>query len=269
MAPCPKCGFEQASSRECLRCGVIFDRYRPSEELPPAPEPLEETEEKSAPGPFIRFYRVFRWVVLAGAALVLFLILYQSPPPNIDADPQAPQRLESKLQRLDRALRLGRSHTLRLDEAEVNSWLQSKLTQALENQTGNSANDNPSPAAPDQIPVLPGSEPTTEPTIEEVKSNVRDVKIDLVDNRVRAYVVFNLYGKDMSLLLEGRLRVEDGYLRLDPTAVKLGSLPIPQASVDRAVRRLFDSSENKEKFRLPPYIRDLRVENGQIVVSYR
>jgi hypothetical protein len=39
--------------------------------------------------------------------------------------------------------------------------------------------------------------------------------------------------------------------------------------VDRAVRRLFDSPENKEKFRLPPHIRDLRVENGEIVVSYR
>ena len=206
--------------------------------------------------------------MLAGAALVLFLILYQSPPPNIDADPQAPQRLESKLQRLDRALRRGQPHTLRLDEAEVNSWLQSSLAQAPD-APGNSTNDNPSPAAPDQIPVLPGNEPTTEPTIEEVKSNVRDVKIDLVDDRVRAYVVFNLYGKDMSLLLEGRLRVEDGYLRLDPTAVKLGSLPIPQASVDRAVRRLFDSHENKEKFRLPPHIRDLRVENGEIVVSYR
>lgn len=268
MATCPKCGFEQTSGRECLRCGVIFDRYRPSEEPPPAPEPLEETEEKSGPSAFIRFYRVFRWVVLAGAALVLFLILYQSPPPNIDADPQAPQRLESKLQRLDRALRRGQPHTLRLDEAEVNSWLQSSLAQAP-GAPGNSANDNPSPAAPDQIPVLPGSEPTTEPTIEEVKSNVRDIKIDLVDDRVRAYVVFNLYGKDMSLLLEGRLRVEDGYLRLDPTAVKLGSLPIPQASVDRAVRRLFDSPENKEKFRLPPHIRDLRVEDGQIVVSYR
>ena len=205
---------------------------------------------------------------MAGAALVLFLILYQSPPPNIDADPQAPQRLESKLQRLDRALRRGQPHTLRLDEAEVNSWLQSSLAQAPD-APGNSTNDNPSPAAPDQIPVLPGNEPTTEPTIEEVKSNVRDVKIDLVDDRVRAYVVFNLYGKDMSLLLEGRLRVEDGYLRLDPTAVKLGSLPIPQASVDRAVRRLFDSHENKEKFRLPPHIRDLWVENGEIVVSYR
>lgn len=268
MATCPKCGFEQASGRECLRCGVIFDRYRPSEEPPPAPEPLEETEEKSAPGAFIRFYRVFRWVVLAGAALVLFLILYQSPPPHIDADPQAPQRLESKLQRLDRALRRGQPHTLRLDEAEVNSWLQSKLTEVLEDQTGSSA-ELDSPAAPEQIPVLPGNEPTTEPTIEEVKSNVRDIKIDLVDDLVRAYVVFNLYGKDMSLLVEGRLRVEDGYLRLDPTAVKLGSLPIPQATVDRAVRRLFDSPENKEKFRLPPYIRDLRVENGEIVVSYR
>ncbi len=43
----------------------------------------------------------------------------------------------------------------------------------------------------------------------EVQSNVRTVMIVLLDDRLRAYVVFNLYGKDLSLTLEGRLRAEN------------------------------------------------------------
>ena len=95
-----------------------------------------------------------------------------------------------------------------------------------------------------------------QPTLEEVKSNVRDVKILLANDTLTAYVVFDMYGKDLSLTLEGGLRVVDGYLRLAPTAGALGSMPIPQGTLDNAVQRLFDSPENKEKFRLPPHIRD-------------
>jgi hypothetical protein len=36
-----------------------------------------------------------------------------------------------------------------------------------------------------------------------------------------------------------------------------------------AADRLFSSPENKEKFKLPPYIQDVRVENGNMVVLSR
>ncbi len=49
----------------------------------------------------------------------------------------------------------------------------------------------------------------------------------------------------------------------------LGSLPIPQATVDRVVGSLFDSPENRERFRVPPDIRDLKIENGELVVTWR
>jgi hypothetical protein len=72
---------------------------------------------------------------------------------------------------------------------------------------------------------------------------------------------------DLSLELEGQLTVRDGCLRLEPTAGKLGSLPLMQATLEGAAYRLFDSPENKEKFRLPPEIRDVRVERGRLIVS--
>ena len=106
-------------------------------------------------------------------------------------------------------------------------------------------------------------------TIEEVQSNVRDVRVKIEGDRIVGYVLFNIRGKDMSLTLEGGLRVENGYLRLDADAMKLGSLPIPQATVERAVARLFDSPENREQFRVPASVRDIRVDNGDLVVDFR
>ena|SRR5438093_9972684 len=45
------------------------------------------------------------------------------------------------------------------------------------------------------------------------------------ESDLSAYVLFDLYGKELSLTLEGRLSVQDGYLRLSPTRLMLGSLP--------------------------------------------
>jgi hypothetical protein len=88
-------------------------------------------------------------------------------------------------------------------------------------------------------------------------------------DRVQGYVVFNLHGVDLSLDLEGQLHAENGYLRFEPTGGKLGSLPIPQSTLETAVKRLLDSTENKEKLRLPDNVRDIRVENGALVITYR
>jgi hypothetical protein len=194
-----------------------------------------------------KVYRVLRWVILAGLLLVLLLLMRKADPPQVQSDAQAPARVENKMVELQQAVDAGQSYTLALDEAELNSFLQSNL--ALKTESGSA------PAA-------------SEPTLEEVQSTVRDVRVGLVDDRVRAYVVFDFHGKDMSLTLEGRLRVVDGYLILEPTSGMLGSLPLPQGTLDGAVKRLLESPENKEKLRLPPEIRDIRVTNGQLEIQY-
>jgi len=102
-----------------------------------------------------------------------------------------------------------------------------------------------------------------------MRSNVRDFKIQLVDDHVKAYVLFDVHGKDMTLQLEGRLAAQNGYLNFEPVSGQIGSLPIPQSTLESAVRRLMESPENREKLKLPPQIADLRIENGEVVASYR
>jgi hypothetical protein len=98
---------------------------------------------------------------------------------------------------------------------------------------------------------------------------MRDLKIELLGDSLRAYVVFDFHGKNLSLLLEGKLFVQNGYLRFVPMSGKLGSMPIPSVTLDNAVSGLFDSPANKEKFLLPADVKDVRIEDSVVVVAFR
>lgn len=246
---CPKCGFEQDDATECVRCGIIMARYKP----PPA-SPSQPADSASPQPPsrgffqeFIReFVRALRWVMPVVALVVLLAILRQAPLPQIKTDPQTAQRLETKMQDLQTAAAAGQPYMLQMNEAELNTWLTRSLALTPQGPAGGA------PAS-----------------VEEAQSTMRDLKIELLGDSLRAYVVFDFHGKNLSLLLEGKLFVQNGYLRFAPTSGKLGSLPIPQTTLDSAVSGLFDSPANKERFLLPAEISDVRIENNGVVVAYR
>jgi len=200
-------------------------------------------------------YRVLRWVVLAVLLTVLFLILRPDTPPEVQADAQALANLADKIARLHQPV-ADQVREFRMNEAELNGWLSSNLDIASASPPPR-VTENPSRPAGGQ-----------DLTMEEVQSNVRDVKIKIDGDRIHGYVLFELYGKNLSLTLNGHLELRDGYLRLTPTAMKLGSMPIPRATLERAVQQLFDSPDNREQFRVPPEIRDVRVENSSLVIVY-
>lgn len=223
-------------------------------------EMLNNSVEDERPmTPWRLTYRVFRWTTLVSGLITILLIAHKSPAPVVAYDSGAGDRLEAKLQQVANASALGMPQILRVDEAEVNSYLLSHLI----------LKPSDAPAKPSEVTQVSAPAGSHEPSIEEVQSSVRDVKIKLFDDRVRAYIVFDFHGKDMSLQLEGRLRADNGYLRFEPTSGQLGALPIPQGSLESAVRKMFNSQENREKLRLPPDLRDLYIENGEIVVSYK
>lgn len=88
-------------------------------------------------------------------------------------------------------------------------------------------------------------------------------------NQLRAYAFFALYGKETSLQLDGTISTEGGYIRLQPTAGKLGSFPIPSSTLNSVIHQLFDSPNNRDKFQLPPQLDSVRVENNSLVIATR
>ena len=224
---------------------------------------------KAPASPWRAAYRILKWTSLAGIVLSLILILHKVPPPDVPSDPAAASRLEAKFQDVQLAGASGQPYLLRITEAELASFLGTHLelnAQATAPSPAQSLGASPEPA---QTPAQAAPPSENEPSVQEVQSSVRDVRINLIEDRVRAYVLFDFHGKDLSLQIEGHLHAEDGYLKFDPVSGSLGSFPLPHSSLESTVRKMMDSPENREKMRLPPEISDLRIENGEVVVSYK
>ncbi|MEQ1793297.1 MAG: hypothetical protein ABL970_03820 [Nitrospira sp.] len=185
---------------------------------------------------------------------ILFAILRQAPAVPIQTDPQAADRVAEKMTLLQQSIQTNRAAHIALSEAELNQWMRDNLAIASAHQAQQAG-----------ISVPVGSAAT----VEEVRSSLKDVRMNLVGNQLNAYALFHIYGKDISLQLDGTLETRDGYVRLTPTAGKLGALPIPQATLGHVVAQLFESPQNREKFQLPPQIRSVHVENSTLVITSR
>lgn len=235
----------------------------------------------SNPALFKTVYRVLSWASLAGLVLTMVLVLRKTPPPDVPYDPSAAARVEQKFAAADQAKASGQPAQVQLDRTELNSYLAQNLEPASSAQAN--AASNAGSAVPGNMTAAANSSPRTDatsvpgagltaegqPTLEEVQSSVKDVKVDMDGDLVKAYVIFNFHGKDLSLELDGHLGAQDGYLKFEPVAGKLGSLPLPQSTLDAAVEKMMASPENREKLKLPADIDDIKIVNGQAVVSYK
>ena len=219
--------------------------------------------QKPTPMPFAIVRKIFSWVVLLVLILTLALILKKSPAPNVATSPAAAASAEQKLTAADQAAASGQSAQVQLDSTELNSYLAQNL------QLAGSPQANAVPAAPataGSTPQVSGVDPQT---VAQAESNVKDVKIDLDGDVVKAYVIFNVHGADLSLEISGHLYTQDGYLQFDPVDGKIGSFPLPQSALEDAVQKMMASPENRDKLRLPDNVSNIEVENGQVVVSYK
>ncbi len=212
--------------------------------------------------------------------IVLLLIFHKSPAPKVSIDPQAAASAAAKISQAQTAAQQNQPRQVTLNSTELNSYLNSNLQLQNAGAKPDTTSANPettsapvtvpdaaSPEAASSSSTADASNSAAEPTIDEVQSAVKDVKVDLVGDLVKAYVVFNFHGKDMSLELDGHLSSADGYLHFEPTAGELGSLPLPQSVLDAAVDKLMSSPENREKLRLPAGVSSIKIVNGQVVVN--
>ncbi len=248
----------------------------PSIASPAGGNPVPDPQSLKA-STLVLVFRIVRWTVYAFALIVLILILHKPAPPVVSTTPEAAARAEQKFQDVQQAAAQGQPATLHMTETELNSYLASHLVLPAAN-TNASANANANANAPTGTPsaapsggadgALNAEQPTMD-DVEQMRSNVKDVKVQLVDDHVRAYVVFDVHGKDVTLQLVGKLGADNGFLKFEPVSGQIGSLPIPQSVLEAAVRKMMESPENREKLKLPSDISNLKIENGEVVTQFQ
>jgi hypothetical protein len=177
--------------------------------------------------------------MLVVGLIVLVLILRTTPPPVIHTDAAAAQRLQRELQEAQTAADGGKPGVVSADETELNSVLKEYVKAAIDKQ------------------------PADSPAV------VRDMRMNLTDDHLRLYVLVNFRGKDLTLVIEGKVHTVNGLLDFEPISGKIGSLSIPKGSLKRAVEQMAATPETQELLRLPKNLRDLHIEKGKLVVVFR
>ena len=229
-------------------------------------QPVVSAPRPKPVSPWVWAFRCLRWSTYLAALITLILILHKTSPPPVQVTSQAAARAEHKVQDVEQSVSRGQPATLRLDEAELNSYLASHL--AIAAMAAPSPGSQASPAPSDPPTSSNSGDYPSGADVETMRSNVRDVKVQMEGDLVKAYIVFDVHGKDLTLQLAGKLGASDGYLKFEPVSGQIGSLPIPQSALESAVRQLLESPENREKLKLPSDVSDMHIENGELVTSY-
>jgi hypothetical protein len=196
----------------------------------------------------MKIYKVVRWVVLAALILVVIFGLKKPAPPAPPLAPQAvkeqAQQFETKLQQIETAERNGNTpepEATTFTSSEVNAFIQDASERAK-------------------------AEAAKQPTLAEAQAEVKDTQVAFSGNEVIAQAVTERYGQDVYVTVRGRLGAENGYLRFYPTGFKIGDLSVPVSLVDPTLQKKLNEPGTHEKLKLPEFIADLRVENGQLVI---
>jgi len=205
-------------------------------------------------------YKVARWVVLLMLAFALLASLRRPVRPTKPAS-QADSKVSyesfnEKASHLADAHTRGETTEARFSAAEINSAIANSVTGALGNTQPQSSGTTFQPASP----LSPQSEgPANSP--------IQTVDVNFLADQVVGQFSTEVYGKQVYITIKGKLGSKDGYVTFEPTSFQVGDLEVPVSLVNDALQRKLAEPENREKLKLPDYISDLHVENGELVIS--
>jgi len=208
----------------------------------------------------VKVQRIISFATLAISILTLVLVLKRPAPVAPAAAPAAAaanaQSFQEKVNRLEQPRVPGEGESeVRMNSGELSAALAQAAgvlpaTTAAPANSSTSAPSSPSPAGP--ATEFPGAVP-----------NIKDYQVTMDGDIVRGQFLTQIAGKDVYLTLAGHLGAKDGYATFDATEVKIGDLSVPASLVNEVLQKKL--AEQRDQLKLPNNVKDLKVENGELV----
>ena len=168
-------------------------------------------------------------------ALIAVLMALRTPSaPLVPASAQDVKSFDEKILSLEQAHRQRAGQTVQITETELTSKLQQGL---------------------DEIPPEGGS------------VVLKAASVHLEGDGFAGVFTLDASGRALYLTMTGTLGALDGMLQIQPSTAKLGSLPIPAMAFRHILQRQFDSPQARERLRLPEFIKDVHIANGELLVQ--
>jgi hypothetical protein len=182
----------------------------------------------------MKLSRVISVSILVLAVSAILMALQSPSATQVPVSAQDAKSFDEKIMPLEHAHQQGANQVAHITESELSSKLQQSL---------------------DEIPPDRGA------------VVLKAASVHLEGNEFVGVFTLDASGKELYLSMTGTLGVVEGRLEIQPTSGQLGRLPIPGIAFRRLLRRQFDTPETRERLRLPDFIKDVRVENGELVVE--
>jgi hypothetical protein len=96
---------------------------------------------------------------------------------------------------------------------------------------------------------------------------IKDQRVSFEGDIVRGQFLTEIAGKDVWVTVSGHLSSKDGHATFDPTEFKVGDLAVPVSLVNPSLQKKL--AEQRDQLKLPDYIGDISVEDGELVIQRR
>jgi hypothetical protein len=201
-------------------------------------------------------FRCIRWSTYLAALITLILILHKTSPPPVQVSPQAAARAEQKVEDVEQSVSRGEPATLRLNEAELNSYLNLTL-------------------APQLPPGISELEVHLQKDVIEAQGVVDLDKIPVKPAAATApWSPLNFVGGRVPVFLRGKLTSSGGFGTFEPEAIRLASLPLPVSVLEQIVAQSTKTKENPQgldilsPFRLPYAAKRVKLQLAKAVLEF-
>lgn len=210
----------------------------------------------------MKWQRILSIATFAISVLTLVLVLKKPAPVAAPASPAAvaanAQSFQEKVNRLEQPRAAGDGESeVRMNAGELSAAL-SQATAMLPMAASTPSNANGPSSATASSPASGGSMEFPGPV-----PNVKDYQVSMDGDLVRGQFLTQVAGKDVWLTLAGHLSSKDGYATFEATEVKLGDLSVPASLVNDVLQKKL--AEQRDQLKLPDNVKDIKVENGELV----
>ena len=209
----------------------------------------------------MKLQRVISFATLAISILTLVLVLKRPAPLAPVAAPATAaanaQSFQEKVNQLAQHKVAGEGDSeVRISSGELSAALSQAvgLMPTPANTSISTPASTPAASATSASPAMefPGAIP-----------NIKDYQVSMDGDIVRGQFLTQIAGKDVYLTLAGHLGSKDGYATFDATEVKVGDLTVPASLVNEVLQKKL--AEQRDQLKLPNNVKDLKVENGELV----
>jgi hypothetical protein len=221
-------------------------------------------------------------IATLGSSLVAIVLVLKKPAPV--AHPQNPaaiaanaQSFGQKMEQLEQAAQQSPSAPSPVSTSGGDYPTRSSSNQQVGSSTSNSTSqpktevhinsDEIGAALAQAVGAAGSGQLSPDSNIGSGAPTIKDQQVSFDGDVVHGQFLTEIAGKDVWVTVSGHLASKDGYATFEPTEFKIGDLSVPVSLVNPALQRKL--SEQRDRLKLPDYVGDVKVQNGELVMQQK